>query len=231
MATDLSHWDFSEHFKAKEVAELIVGIPPEANTNLFGIYGDEVSYTEKITPVLRRMSGAFRHAEEIMYLLVRFKGETQEALKTFPFNPIALHSEFMVNIRNSGDEIAFASYSNFSDTPQEFYKVYFGRKEVHRWLTAIGMKSVYQFEVQKANSDSQTIAPQSEEKPLSKRERDTLLTIIAVLCKEAKLDYKTASVTADFIQSTAAGMKISIGASTIRDHLKKIPDALGTRTK
>ncbi len=231
MAMDLSHWDFSEHFKAKEVAELIVGIPPEGNTNLFGIYGDEVAFTEKITPVLRRMSGAFRHAEENMYLLVRFEGETQEALKTFPFNPIALYSKLMVNIRNSGYEIAFDSYSKFSDKPQDFDKVYFGRKEVHRWLTAIGMKSVYQFEVQQAGSNIQTLAQKSEEKPLSTRERNNLLTIIAVLCEEAKLDYKAASKTADLLQNTAASMGVSISESTIRDHLKKIPDALGTRMK
>jgi len=69
------------------------------------------------------------------------------------------------------------------------------------------------------------------EKPLGKRERDTLLTIIAVLCKEAELDYTKASKTAVLIHSTAAGMCLSIGESTIRDHLKEIPNALATRMK
>lgn len=69
------------------------------------------------------------------------------------------------------------------------------------------------------------------EKPLSTTERNTLLAIIAVLCREAKLDYKTASKTSDLIESTAAEMGISIGATSIRDHLKKIPDALRTRMK
>jgi hypothetical protein len=69
------------------------------------------------------------------------------------------------------------------------------------------------------------------EKPLETKERNTLLTIIAVLCKEAKLDYKAAAKTAGFIQSTAAGMGVSIGETTIENHLKKIPDALGTRMK
>lgn len=69
------------------------------------------------------------------------------------------------------------------------------------------------------------------EKPLSNRERDTLLSIIAVLCKEANYDYNRAAKTAGNIHGTAAGMGISIGESTIELHLKKIPNALGTRIK
>ena len=69
------------------------------------------------------------------------------------------------------------------------------------------------------------------EKLLSAKERNTLLTIIAVLCKEAKFDYRTASKTADFIESTAASMGVSISKRGIEGHLKKIPDALGTRTR
>lgn len=68
-------------------------------------------------------------------------------------------------------------------------------------------------------------------KPLGNRERDSLLAIIAVLCKEAKLDYTRHAKTAGLIQSTAAGMGIAIGESTIEGHLKKIPDALATRIK
>ena len=44
------------------------------------------------------------------------------------------------------------------------------------------------------------------EKPLSNRERDTLLTIIGVLCKEAKLNYTTHAKTAGLIESTAKKM-------------------------
>ena len=69
------------------------------------------------------------------------------------------------------------------------------------------------------------------DKPLGNRERDTLLTIIAVLCKEAKLEYAKAAKTAGLIQSTAAGMGLSIGETTIEVHLKKIPNAIATRMK
>jgi hypothetical protein len=72
--------------------------------------------------------------------------------------------------------------------------------------------------------------PQGD-KPLGNRERDTLLSIIAALCKEAKLDYEKPAKTAGLIQSTAAGMGISIGETTIENHLKRIPNALATRTR
>jgi hypothetical protein len=69
------------------------------------------------------------------------------------------------------------------------------------------------------------------ERPLGTRERDTLLTIIAVLCQDAGYDYTKAAKTAGMIQGTATGMGVSIGETTIEGHLKKIPDALATRMK
>lgn len=84
------------------------------------------------------------------------------------------------------------------------------------------------FRLESFDATPQTSRP---EKPLGRTERHTLLTIIAVLCEEARLDYKTASKTSDLIENSAARMGISIGATSIRDHLKKIPNALGTRTK
>ena len=60
------------------------------------------------------------------------------------------------------------------------------------------------------------------DKPLGNRERETLLTIIAALCKEAKLDYTKHAKTAGLIQGTAASMGLSIGETTIEGHLKKI---------
>ena len=69
------------------------------------------------------------------------------------------------------------------------------------------------------------------DKPLGKRERDSLLTIIAALCEDAGYDYTKAAKTAGLIQSTAAKMRVSIGDTTIEGHLKKIPGALGTRMK
>ena len=71
----------------------------------------------------------------------------------------------------------------------------------------------------------------SAEKPLATRERDTLLTIIAALCKDAGYDSSKHAKTAGLIQNTAAGMGVAIGETTIEGHLKRIPDALASRMK
>jgi len=80
------------------------------------------------------------------------------------------------------------------------------------------------------NFIDETVQP-SEDKPLVARERDTLLAIIAALCKDAGYDSTKHAKTAGLIQSTAAGMGVSIGESTIEGHLKKIPNALAGRMK
>lgn len=67
--------------------------------------------------------------------------------------------------------------------------------------------------------------------PLSTRERNTLLSIIAVLCKEAKIDYVRCAKSAFIIKDLTAAMGLSIGESTIESHLKRIPEALEARTK
>lgn len=73
------------------------------------------------------------------------------------------------------------------------------------------------------------VAP--EEKPLLTSERNTLLVIIAALCREAKIDYTKPAKAAGMILHTADGMGVKIGETTIERHLKKIPDALETRMK
>lgn len=74
-------------------------------------------------------------------------------------------------------------------------------------------------------------APANADSPMGNRERNTLLTIIGVLCKEAGYDYNKAAKTAGLIQSTADKMGISIGETTIEGKLKLILDALATRMK
>lgn len=79
--------------------------------------------------------------------------------------------------------------------------------------------------------EEQQMEPQPLDKPLQTRERNTLLSIIAVLCKEAKIDYTRSAKAAGYIQSTASLMGLSLGESTIEGHLKKVDDALASRMK
>ncbi|MEJ8855804.1 hypothetical protein WKW79_14570 [Variovorax robiniae] len=74
-------------------------------------------------------------------------------------------------------------------------------------------------------------APSIEEKPIGTKERNTLLAIIAVLCKDAGYDLGKAAKTAASIQASADLMKISIGETTIEGHLKKARDAAAARMK
>lgn len=73
--------------------------------------------------------------------------------------------------------------------------------------------------------------PVTKDRPLIKSERDSLLVIIAAICKEAKLDYKKHAKTARLILSITAEMGVQIGESTIEGHLKKIPETLEGRMK
>lgn len=69
------------------------------------------------------------------------------------------------------------------------------------------------------------------EKPLSTRERDTLLTIIAVLAREAKIKVDLPGKAAIFIEGLTDSMGTHVSKRAIEEHLKKIPDALATRMK
>lgn len=71
----------------------------------------------------------------------------------------------------------------------------------------------------------------ASDKPLNTRERNTLLTIIAALCKEAKIDYTKHAKAAGLIEGVAAEMGVSISETAIENHLKKIPGALESRIK
>lgn len=71
----------------------------------------------------------------------------------------------------------------------------------------------------------------SEEQPLSDKERETLLVIIAALAKEAEVDIAKISKAGDLIANMTQLIGAPIGATTIETHLKKIPQALASRTK
>ncbi|HNO32546.1 MAG TPA: hypothetical protein PKI78_12225 [Anaerolineales bacterium] len=72
---------------------------------------------------------------------------------------------------------------------------------------------------------------QANEQPLETRERNTLLLIIAALCKEARLDINTPAKTAGLLKSMLSNMDMQIGETTIEVHLKRIRDALRSRMK
>lgn len=70
---------------------------------------------------------------------------------------------------------------------------------------------------------------QTFEKPVSTRERKTLLTIIAALAKAAKIPVDPPGKAALSIEGLTAEIGARVSKRAIEEHLKKIPDALESR--
>jgi hypothetical protein len=68
-----------------------------------------------------------------------------------------------------------------------------------------------------------------EKKPLRKRERTTLLIIIAALANLAKIDWKRPSKAASLIAGETERMGARVSDRSILDHLHRIPAALEDR--
>jgi hypothetical protein len=71
---------------------------------------------------------------------------------------------------------------------------------------------------------------QKVEKPIERRERSTLLVIIAALSELAKIDVAKSSGAAVAIESQTVRMGARVAARTIENHLKLIPEALEGRS-
>ena len=100
------------------------------------------------------------------------------------------------------------------------------------WLATSGMQPSAHIQAWFDESGvTQKTTSASGEKPLSTNERNTLLVMIAALCRDAKIDYLKPAQAAGKILHTAAVMGLQIGETTIETHLKKIPDALEARMK
>lgn len=96
-----------------------------------------------------------------------------------------------------------------------------------------------QGQVQKSEDQSVSIESANQfndqtkasQKPLSTVERNILLTMVAALCFEAKIDYKKHAKAAGLIKDLVVSIGANVGETTIESHLKRIPDALEARMK
>ena len=73
--------------------------------------------------------------------------------------------------------------------------------------------------------------PLEEEKPLSTKERGTLLTIIAALAREAKIDISKPSKAADLIADMTQRLGAPVAKRTIEEKLKLVDDAVERRAQ
>jgi hypothetical protein len=72
--------------------------------------------------------------------------------------------------------------------------------------------------------------PVGADKPMTTTERNTLLIMIAALCKKAGVDPR-ARTAASVIERLVDDIDVSVSSETIRKALNQIPDALGARSK
>jgi hypothetical protein len=176
---DLSEWDYSLSFTLPQAAALVVGLHPNAS-----------AAKGRSEPVLARMCDA-----SIESALARHRGiesPSEGLLTSLVLDP----NRDRVGLSKVAAE--FASIV-FMENPVVT------RLEIVRWLKVIGLSSRYDFDLECTGSNSHQ-SDVDVDKPVGTRERDTLLAIIAVLCKEAKLDHTKHAKTAGLIQSMAARM-------------------------
>ncbi len=103
----------------------------------------------------------------------------------------------------------------------------FDRDTIDHWLKEKGYESPYPF----MRANRKTNQQAEEERPVTTKERTTLLTLIGLLAEEAKIDYSRPSKAASTIASLAEIKGVQIAQRTIEEYLKKIPDALEKRGK
>jgi hypothetical protein len=72
---------------------------------------------------------------------------------------------------------------------------------------------------------------EASEKPVERRERNTLLVVIAALADLARIDVSKPSAAGAAIESKTAQMGARVAARTIENHLKRIPEALESRSE
>jgi hypothetical protein len=92
-------------------------------------------------------------------------------------------------------------------------------------------KAREEFEQLAIQEDARPERRDEKEKPLETRERTTLLTIIAALCKELEIDWSSPSKAAGSIENMTQQLGARVAPRTIEGHLKRIPEALQRRSK
>ena len=220
---DLSHWDFASTFTPSEAAALIIGMEP----------GSSNEVKTKIKPVLSRMQASY---QALLYYHYSQEFPDEENVGTkFPHAPFESEAMFYLSVPIDGNQEKFTEWLA-SEKDRDFANQIFSARRINEWLQSLNLKSVYSFKdgnrlIEKPDVNSKMDESTLRDQPLATKERNTLLTIIAALCKDAGHDYKKPAKTAGLIQSTAAMMGISVGETTIEGHLKKIPDALAARMK
>jgi hypothetical protein len=122
----------------------------------------------------------------------------------------------LLNYENTSSDIyRCLSGKNESDTPQNWIDLAISKQFTIPWQEVIE-QGIYM--------------SRNTEKPLKDIERNSLLIIIAALAKDAKVDIDKISKASEYIAGLTDQLGASVGATTIERHLKKIKNAIESRT-
>ncbi|MEJ8855803.1 hypothetical protein WKW79_14565 [Variovorax robiniae] len=210
---DLTHWDFQETFSPIEVCCLILGTDPAATRR----------YDEREAVIFSRMEADFERARSALWISVSgfpFEGERWPARGGLVSVEMERKSRLGEDKWSAAEDWANRAEGNFEHES-------LSRAAIHEWLEANGLPSEYTF----APKQKSSAPPAIEGRPLAKRERETLLTIIAALAKEAKIPLAAPSKAATLIQDLTDQLGAPVSKRAIEDHLKNIPAAIAARSR
>lgn len=130
---DLSHWDFAENFSGYDAAALILGVEPRESQ------GDQW----RVNVVMDRMALHYKQACQNA-----FHHTFGDPVDADAGHPIVLSSVHLDQLQRRSflhdEEVPLSDWLG-SPYDSKFEYQEFGRLSIDRWLSAIGMKSVYSF--------------------------------------------------------------------------------------
>ena len=206
----LIHWLRVFNWSIEDAALILLNINPE--TVIYNEYEDNFSSYETFTgkQFVNINSGEFR---------LQFDNEYTGIDEDLSGNQIIMNKVKDYKLYFGG-----SARIDFYISPQQWIEAALFKSIDIPWLQFAKDNGFY-----KPNAVNKNLV--SVDKPLSNKERNTFLVIIAALAKEAKLDIKTTSKTADLIAKITQNLGAPIGATTIENKLKEITQALESRAK
>lgn len=144
---NLTHWDFAENFSGFDAAALMLGVEPRESDD-----------DSRIRVVIDRMALHYNHALNRHYQEAFDLINAVDFLDTEADRPFELESVEMNELRRQ-------CYPADIDTPladwvmskdqSRFDNQYFSRHAIADWLSAIHLKSIYQFKLGQSSIDSE----------------------------------------------------------------------------
>jgi hypothetical protein len=154
---DISHWDFTDVFTAKEAAALIRGLDPN---------GSDIPETD---PVLSRIRAAYHKALE--WHRVHFSSSLDLDERE------ELDSMYLQCMAMSTTGIVYEAWMQ-KDLGSQLHFQKFSRAELARWLAADGKASKYSFHASTPNAESDQSTACNRVPPKGQRQEERIIELL-----------------------------------------------------